>query len=379
MNATQSELRLAFIDLAAQQAIVRGRIDAAIARVLDHGHYIMGPEVDELEHRLAAATGAKHAITCANGTDALALALMALDVGPGDAVLVPAFTFTATAEVVPLLGAVPVFVDVLEDTFNLDPDGLKQGVDAARQLGLRPVGVISVDLFGQPADYDAIAMVAAAHGLWLVGDAAQSLGASYRGRNVGQLARLTTTSFFPAKPLGCYGDGGAIFCDDDDLAATIRSLRVHGQGTNKYDTVRIGMNSRLDTLQAAILLEKLEIFPEEIRARQRVAALYAEGLADVIVVPQLLPGVSSVWAQYTIRTPHRGTLADRLKAKGIPTAVYYPVPLHRLPAFRSYPQAAERLPVAEALAGVALSLPMHPYLERRVQDRIVTAVRSSHG
>jgi dTDP-4-amino-4,6-dideoxygalactose transaminase len=379
MNATQSELRLAFIDLAAQQAIVRGRIDAAIARVLDHGHYIMGPEVDELEHRLAAATGAKHAITCANGTDALALALMALDVGPGDAVLVPAFTFTATAEVVPLLGAVPVFVDVLEDTFNLDPDGLKQGVDAARQLGLRPVGVISVDLFGQPADYDAIAMVAAAHGLWLVGDAAQSLGASYRGRNVGQLARLTTTSFFPAKPLGCYGDGGAIFCDDDDLAATIRSLRVHGQGTNKYDTVRIGMNSRLDTLQAAILLEKLEIFPEEIRARQRVAALYAEGLADVIVVPQLLPGVSSVWAQYTIRTPHRGTLADRLKAKGIPTAVYYPVPLHRLPAFRSYPQAAERLPAAEALAGVALSLPMHPYLERRVQDRIVTAVRSSHG
>jgi dTDP-4-amino-4,6-dideoxygalactose transaminase len=379
MDGTTNGAKLAFIDLAAQQRHLRGRIDAAIARVLDHGHYVMGPEVGELEHRLAAATGARHAITCANGTDALALALMALGVRPGDAVLVPTFTFAATAEVVPLAGAVPVFVDVLEDSFNLDPRSLEQGIEAARRLGLRPAGVIAVDLFGQPADYDAISTVADAHGLWLVADAAQSFGATYQGRRVGQLVRLTTTSFFPAKPLGCYGDGGAVFCDDDGLAATLRSLRVHGQGADKYDNVRVGMNSRLDTLQAAILLEKLAVFADEVVARDRAAARYARGLADVVAVPRILPGATSVWAQYTVRAADRDALAARLKAQGIPTAVYYPVPLHRQAAFRGYPWAGDRLPVAERLAGEVLSLPMHPYLDGPAQDRIVAAVRLARG
>jgi dTDP-4-amino-4,6-dideoxygalactose transaminase len=362
-----------FIDLETQQARIKDALDAAVARVLAHGHYIMGPEVGELEARLGAFCDAPHAIACASGTDALSLALMALEAGPGDAVLVPTFTFAATAEVVCLVGAVPVFVDVQADTFNLDPSSLERGIDAGRRAGLRPAGIIPVDLFGQPADYDAIHEVAMAHGLWVIADAAQSFGATWRGRKVGTLARLTTTSFFPAKPLGCYGDGGAVFTDDPELAAVMRSLRVHGQGEDKYDNVRIGMNARLDTLQAAILLAKLEIFADEIEARQRAAARYDALLADLVTTPFLREEASSTWAQYTVRSPDRDALRKRLAAAGIPTAVYYPRPLHRQTAYRDFPVADGGCPVAERAANEVLSLPMHPYLDATTQEEIAAA------
>jgi dTDP-4-amino-4,6-dideoxygalactose transaminase len=369
--AREAEIR--FIDLETQQARIRDRLDAAIARVLAHGQYIMGPEVAQLEASLSAFCGAPHTVACASGTDALALALMALGVRPGDAILIPAFTFAATAEVVPLLGAVPVFVDVHADTFNLDPAALEAGIHAARRADLRPVGVIAVDLFGQPADYDAIQEAAAAHGLWVIADAAQSFGAEWRGRKVGTLAQLTTTSFFPAKPLGCYGDGGAVFTDDPELAVVLRSLRVHGQGEDKYDNVRIGMNGRLDTVQAAILLTKLEIFADEILARQRAAARYDALLGGLVTTPSLRPGASSTWAQYTIRSPDRDALRKRLAVGGIPTAVYYPRPLHRQTAYRDFPVAEGGCPVAERLATEVLSLPMHPYLDALTQETVAVA------
>jgi dTDP-4-amino-4,6-dideoxygalactose transaminase len=365
---------IAFIDLAAQQARIRDRLDAALRRVLAHGQYIMGPEVADLEERLSAFCGAAHTVACASGTDALALALMALGVRRGDAILIPSFTFAATAEVVPLLGAVPVFVDVDPESFNLEPKALGAGITAARRAGLRPVGIIAVDLFGQPADYDAIHEVAQAHDLWVIADAAQSFGASWHGRNVGTLARLTTTSFFPAKPLGCYGDGGAVFTDDPELAAVIRSLRVHGQGEDKYDNVRIGINGRLDTLQAAILLTKLDIFADEIQARQRAAERYHELLAGLVATPSLRAEASSTWAQYTLRSPDRDALRNRLAAAGIPTAVYYSRPLHLQTAYRDFPVAEGGCPIAERLASEVLSLPMHPYLDHVTQDRIVEAI-----
>ncbi|HYE01192.1 MAG TPA: DegT/DnrJ/EryC1/StrS family aminotransferase [Alphaproteobacteria bacterium] len=370
---------IAFIDLAAQRRRLGERLDRAAIRVFDHGGYIMGPEVKELEAQLAAFSGVRHAITCANGTDALGLALMAKGVGPGDAVLVPTFTFAASAEVVAWVGATPVFVDVLPDTFNIDPSSLQRGVAAARDAGLVPRAVIPVDLFGQPADYDAVGAIAAREGLWILADGAQSYGATYRGARVGAIGEIATTSFFPAKPLGCYGDGGAVFTDSDDLAAVMRSLRVHGQGTDKYDNVRIGLNARLDTLQAAILIEKLAIFPEEIEARQRVAERYNDALADVAAVPLVAEGRTSVWAQYTLRIPGgaRDAVAGRLKAAGVPTAVYYPRPLHRQTAYAGYPVAGNGLPVADRLAGEVLSLPMHPYLDEGTQDRIVAAVRAA--
>lgn len=368
---------IVFCDLAAQQARIRDRVDRAIARVLSHGHYVMGPEVEELECRLAAFAGVRHAVTCASGTDALALALVALGLRAGEAVLVPSFTFAATAEVVPWLGAVPIFVDVLEGTFNMDPASLERGVAVARRLGLRPAGVIAVDLFGQPADYAALAAVAAAHGLWLLADAAQSFGAVYRGRRVGQLGAVAATSFFPAKPLGCYGDGGAAFTDNDDLASAMRSLRVHGQGSGKYDNVRVGTNARLDTLQAAILLEKLAVFEDELAAREAIAVRYEAGLAGAVAVPRVPEGSSSAWAQYTVRAADRDGLAAALKVVGVPTAVYYPTPLHRQPAYRGYPTAGEGLPVAEHLAREVLSLPMHPYLTAEAQQRAVAAVRAA--
>src|SRR5215469_15862009 len=273
-----------FIDLGAQRRRIGARMDEAILRVVNHGKYIMGPEVGELERKLAAFCGVKHCISVANGTDALAMALMAKGVKAGDAVLVPAFTFAATAEPVVLLGGTPIFVDVLEHSFNMDPAGLEAGIATAKRLGLQPVAAITVDLFGQPADYDRIEPLLAKHGLWLLADAAQSFGASYRGRKVGKIGDIATTSFFPAKPLGCYGDGGAVFTNDDTIAATVRSLRMHGQGTDKYDNARIGVNSRLDTMQAAVLLEKLAVFPDEIAARNRVAQRYGEALGDVAMV-----------------------------------------------------------------------------------------------
>jgi dTDP-4-amino-4,6-dideoxygalactose transaminase len=374
---TGVETPIPFIDLAAQRRRLGTRIDEAILRVVEHGGFIMGPEVRQFESDLAAFCGARHAIGCANGTDALALVLMAKGVKAGDAVFCPSFTFASTAEVVVWVGATPVFVDVRPDTFNMDPASLEAAIATARERGLTPTAIIAVDLFGQPADYDAIEAVAARHGLWLLSDAAQSFGAMYRQRRVGTIGTATSTSFFPAKPLGCYGDGGAVFTDDDALASIVRSLRVHGQGTDKYDNVRIGMNGRLDTVQAAVLIEKLKIFPEEIAARQDVAARYSEGLRDVATVPLLLAGVTSVWAQYTLRVDGsiRDALAATLKAEAIPTAIYYPKPLHRQTAYREFPVAGGSLPASDRLAGEVLSLPMHPYLEPDVQDRIIDAVR----
>ncbi|MBV8889396.1 MAG: DegT/DnrJ/EryC1/StrS aminotransferase family protein [Alphaproteobacteria bacterium] len=371
---------LEFIDLGAQRRRIGARMDEAIRRVIEHGRYILGPEVAELERQLAAFCGCRHVLGCANGTDALGLALMTLGLKPGQAVLVPSFTFAATAEVVAWFGAVPLFIDVIEDTFNLDPRSLEAGIATARRLGLHAVGVIPVDLFGLPADYDPILEIAAAHRLWVLCDAAQSFGASYRGRAVGTFGDISTTSFFPAKPLGCYGDGGAVFTDSDQAIGVLRSLRVHGQGSDKYDNVRVGMNARLDTIQAAVLLEKLAIFAEEIAARDRVAARYAEALADVVSVPRVPDGLTSVWAQYTIRLPQgrdRGRVAAALREAGVPTSIYYVKPLHRQPAYADYPAVGNGLPVSDRLAGEVLSLPMHPYLDEASQDRVVSALRAA--
>lgn len=368
-----------FNDLAAQRRRIGPSMDAAMRRVLDHGQFILGPEVAELERRLAEFCGARHAVTCANGTDALVLGLMLKGVGPGDAVVCPAFTFAATAEAVVLRGATPVFADADPDTFCLDPASAEAAVRTAERAGLRPAGMIPVDLFGLPADYDALEAVARPRGMWILCDAAQSFGAAYRGRRAGTLGDLTSTSFFPAKPLGCYGDGGALFVEDDADAELLRSLRVHGKGRDKYDNVRIGLNSRLDTLQAAVLLEKLAVFEAEIDARGRIAARYAAALADVVPVPRVPEGRRSVWAQYTLVLDggRRDAVADRLKAAGVPTAIYYPVPLHRQTAYRDAPVAGNGLPVSERLAREVLSLPMHPDLDEPTQDRIVAAVRDA--
>lgn len=368
-----------FIDLRAQQDSMRNNIDAALKRVLDHGSYIMGPEVLELEEQLSKFCGVKHVVTCANGTDALYLGLMAMNVGIGDAVLVPSFTFAATAEVVSLVGATPIFIDSLPDTYNIDPRSLEQGVLQAKKIGLNPVGVIPVDLFGKPANYDAIQVITRKHNLWIMADGAQSFGASYKGRKVGNIGDLATTSFFPAKPLGCYGDGGAVFTNDDTLAEIIRSLRVHGQGTDKYDNIRIGMNGRLDTIQAAILLEKLKVFPEELRNRQKTADIYNEILKDCVQTPAVIQGSTSAWAQYTICLPSsvdRLKLMQELKDLGIPTMVYYVKPLHQQTAYKMYPIAGNTLPVCEALSQCVLSLPMSGYVSIDDAYYIANTVRN---
>src|SRR5690606_1890780 len=371
--------QIEFVDLHSQRRRLGAGLDGAIARVLEHGRFIMGPEVTELEERLAAFAGVEHAISCANGTDALALGLLAKGLQPQEAVLVPSFTFVASAEGVVGLGAGPVFVDVDPHTFKLDPASLEQGIRTARRMGLTPRAVIAVDLFGQPADYDAIEPLCAQHGLWLMADGAQSFGATYRGRRVGQIGGIATTSFFPAKTLGCYGDGGCVFTEDGDLAAAMRSLRVHGQGRDKYDNVRIGMNGRLDTLQAAILLEKLAIFSDEIARRQEVARRYDEGLQDVVRVPRVIDGASSVWAQYTVVVEggRRDALAAELKRDGIPTAIYYPKPLHRQTAYGHFPVADGGLPISEGLAEQVISLPMHAYLDADAQAYIIDRVRAA--
>jgi dTDP-4-amino-4,6-dideoxygalactose transaminase len=378
-HARLDERPIPFIDVAAQRRRLGRAIDDAIARVLAHCQFIQGPEVRTLEAELAGFCGARHAIACSSGTDALLLVLMAWNIGPGDAVICPAFTFCATAEVVALCGATAIMADVAAETFNIDPASCARAVATAKKLGLKPRAIIPVDLFGLPADHDAIAALAAAHDLLVLDDAAQSFGATYRGRKLGTLAHATATSFFPAKPLGCYGDGGAIFTDDDALAAKLRSLRVHGEGVDKYDAALIGLTARLDTIQAAVLLEKLKIFPDEIAARNRLAQRYAEGLAGVATLPRLGNEMTSVWAQYTIRlTPgRRDALAGALKAQGIPTAIYYAKPLHRQAAYRHFPVADGGLPVSEQLAEEVISLPMHAYLEPPVQDRIIAAVRKA--
>jgi len=375
-HARLEERPIPFIDVAAQRRRLGRAIDDAIVRVLGHCEFIQGPEVRALEAELAVFCGARHAIGCASGSDALLLVLMAWEIGPGDAVICPSFTYHATAEMVALLGATPIIADVKAETFNLDPESLECAIAEARRLGLKAKAVIPVDLFGLPADHGAIAAITAAHGLKVLDDAAQAFGATYRGRKLGALATATATSFFPAKPLGCYGDGGAVFTDDDALAARVKSLRVHGEGIDKYDAARIGITGRLDTVQAAVLLEKLKIFPEEILARQAVAARYADGLADVATVPRVGNESISVWAQYTIRLApgRRDELAATLKAQGVPTAVYYAKPLHRQTAYRHFPVVGG-VPVSDALAEEVISLPMHAYLDQPVQDRIIAAVR----
>lgn len=362
-----------FIDLAAQQKRIRPQLEAAMLRILDHGGYIMGPEVDELEKKLSSFCGARHSLTCSNGTDALSLLLLAKAVKPGDAIFVPAFTFAATAEVVALLGATVVFIDVCPKTFNIDCESLEKGIAKAKALGLCPKGIIAVDLYGQAADYDSLNSIAEKQGLWVLADAAQSFGGTYKGRKVGTLAEMTSTSFYPSKPLGCYGDGGAVFTESTEIADILKSLRVHGQGTDKYDNVRIGMNGRCDTLQAAILLEKLKIFSEELILRQKVADRYNEGLGAVATTPVIENNCESTWAQYTVKVnpETRAPLMEALKAEGISTMIHYSTPLHKLQAYKEYPCATDTLPVCEGLAHCVMSLPMHPYLEVETQNHII--------
>lgn len=367
-----------FIDLAAQQAQIRKKVDAAIARVLDHGAYIMGPEVGLFEKQLSEFCGARHSIGCSNGTDALVLCLMAKGLRPGEVVFCPSFTFAATAEAVAAVGGTAFFVDIDLKTYNIDVESLKAAIRKAKDEGLVPKGVITVDLFGQPADYDLLAPIVREEKMWLLCDAAQSFGASYHDRKVGTLGDMTTTSFFPAKPLGAYGDGGAIFVEDGDLAEVIRSMLVHGKGKEKYDNVRLGMNARLDTLQAAILIEKLAIFPDEIERRNQIAARYCEALSGHVVTPEVVEGLTSVWAQFTIRIPgaDRSALRAFLQHTGVPTAVYYPKPLHQQPAYAQVPFVGNGLPNSEIAAQEVLSLPMHPYLDEEAQDYVIEQVKA---
>lgn len=369
-----------FIDLHAQRKYIGQSIEDAILKVTREGRYIMGPEITELENQLAEFCGAKHAISCSNGTDALALVLMAKGVKPGDAIFVPSFTFVATAEVVAWLGATPVFVDVQEDSFNMCPQSLTQALQDAQEQGLKPEGIIAVDLFGQPADYDTIIPIADKHNMWVMADAAQSFGSSIANKKAGTFGLATATSFFPAKPLGCYGDGGAIFTNNDDLAETIISMRVHGQGNDKYDNIRIGMNGRLDTIQAAVLLEKLKVFPDELIARQNAADYYSEHLKGSLKTPQLPKGTTSAWAQYTLILPDnvdRNVLIQNCKDKGVPIMVYYPIPLGKQKAYKHYPSVSTGTPIADKLADTVISLPMHGYLATETQDYIINVVKES--
>jgi dTDP-4-amino-4,6-dideoxygalactose transaminase len=387
-----------FIDLAAQQKRIRDKIVSNIAAVLDHGKYIMGPDIKMLEERLAAYVGVRHAIACASGTDALLLALMAEGVGPGDAIFTSPFTFIATAEVACLLGVTPVFVDIDPKTFNIDPSRLEVAIEAIEKndstihpipvgnsvlspqsCNLTPRGVIAVDLFGLPADYDRINAIAQRHNLFVIEDAAQSFGAELNDKKACSLAEVACTSFFPAKPLGCYGDGGMCFTDNDDAAETLRSLLFHGKGHHKYDNVRIGINGRLDTIQAAILLAKFDIFPEEIELRQKVARRYTRLLTPCssLLTPIIPKGYKSAWAQYSILAKdeaHRSELQNKLKEKGIPTAIYYPKPLHLQTAFSSLGYGDGDFPISEDDAQRIFSIPMHPYLTDEQQQNIANVI-----
>jgi dTDP-4-amino-4,6-dideoxygalactose transaminase len=366
-----------FIDVAAQRKKLGNAIDDAVAKVLTHCQFILGPEVRELEAQLSAFAGVKHTVSCASGTDALMLVLLAKNVGPGDAVFCPSFTFAATCETVALVGATPVFVDVEEDTFNLNVDSLEKAIAIAKKLGLKPKAIIPVDLFGLPADHDSVAEIAEENGLFVLDDAAQGFGGTYKGNKIGGIGLAAATSFFPAKPLGCYGDGGAVFTNDDQLAELMRGLRVHGQLPGKPEFSHIGITGRLDTIQAAVLLEKLKIFPAEIAARNKIAARYSEKLGQYAIVPHVPEGYTSVWAQYTIRLQpgRRDGLAAALKAEGIPTAIYYAKPPHQHEAYKKFPVAEGGLPVTEKLSHDVISLPMHAYLDEPTQDRICDAVK----
>jgi len=377
--------KVRFIDLKTQQQRIRPSVDAAIKKVLDSGQYIMGEEVFELERCLAEYVGVKHCVSAASGTDALLMALMAYGVGPGDAIFTSPFTFIATVEVVSLLGATPVFVDIDPKTYNLDPLKLEEAIAGLNAVDsgpencgrLHPKGIIPVDLFGLPADYDVINSIACDHGLFVLEDAAQSFGGDYKGRRTGSLGDVAATSFFPTKPLGCYGDGGAVFTDNDALAELLRSIRVHGKGNDKYDNVRIGVNGRLDTIQAAILLEKMRIFPGELIERQRIAGYYNDKLVEFdrlqIVVPYVPQDCQSAWAQYSILISNRDELQTKMAEQGVPTAIYYPKPLHLQQAYSLYGGCLGSFPVSEEISQRIISLPMHPYLNDTDFNRIFSA------
>lgn len=384
-----------FIDLEAQQKVIYSALKQRIEKVLSHGNYIMGPEVYELETELAEYVDVKYAITCSSGTDALLMALMAYGIGPGDAIFTTPFTFIATAEIIALLGAIPIFVDIDPKTFNIDPSKLELAIKALKENDalisplprintlqynikgnqLKPRGIISVDLFGLPADYNQINSIAEVNNLFVLEDAAQGFGAKYQGKQTGNLTNIAATSFFPAKPLGCYGDGGAVFTNDNDLAAKIESIRVHGKGKEKYDNIRIGLNGRLDSLQAAVLLEKLKIFPNEIIERNRVAEKYSNELGGFVGIPSIPEGCCSVWAQYSIISNKRQQLQFALKQEGIPTAIYYPTPLHQQTAFSYLGYKTGDFPVSENISKEIFSLPMHPYLKDKQIEKIADIIK----
>ena len=371
---------IAFIDLKSQYARIGAKVSAAIQDVVTSGRYVMGPVIEELEQRLAAYAGVAHAIGVSSGTEALFIPLLAKGIGPGDAVFMPAFTFTATAEVAVLAGATPVFVDCDRDSFNISVADLEAKIARVVAEGrLRPAAVVAVDLFGQPADYKAINALAAGHDMLVIADAAQSFGAEAGNRRVGSLAQVTATSFYPSKPLGCYGDGGAIFTDDRGLDDIMRSVRNHGEGADRYDIVRIGVNGRLDAIQAAVLLVKLDIFDDELARREVVAKAYDERLGNLVETPWRVPGMRSAWAQYTLKVERRDELAAHLKARGIPSMIYYPMPMHFQPAYADYGDGPGSMPVSESLSGEVLSLPFHPYLAEGEIDRVTGAIAEFYG
>lgn len=408
LNQNADPKPAAFVDLAAQQDVIRPTLEKNIHQILHHGKYIMGPEVDKLEQRLAEFIDSRNCISCSSGTDALLMALMVLDVGPGDAVFTSPFTFIATAEVISFLGATPVFVDIDSSTFNMAPNHLEKAIQAVKtndsslyplphgsaqktitnnnslltnnfltNNALTPKAIMPVDLFGLPADYERINQIANKHGLWVIEDAAQSLGAEYKGKMAGNLAHIGCTSFFPAKPLGGYGDGGAIFTDDDQIAKGLKSIRIHGKDNHKYDNARVGINGRLDTLQAAVLLAKLDVFPEEIEKRRQVAKRYTESLNNQpssLCLPFVPADMKNAWAQYSILardSEERQTIQEDLKAKNIPSVIYYPKPLHQQSAFEDLGYTAEDMPTSQDCSSRIFSLPMHPYLTGKKQDHIV--------
>ncbi len=370
-----------FIDLKAQQNLIRNKIEERIKAVLDHGQYILGPEVKELEKKLSIYTGAKYVLCCSSGTDALLLALLGLKLKAGEGVIVPAFSFASSAEVMPLLGAIPIFIDIENETFNLDPSKLADALKTATEMGIKVKGIMSVGLFGQPADMKPINKFAKNNNLWVLDDAAQSFGGKYYGNNVGNLCEVSATSFFPAKPLGCYGDGGAIFTNDPEIYEIANSSHVHGMGKNRYEYDRIGMNARISTIQAAILLEKLEIFPSELRKRQDIANNYNKHLNDLklnIKLPLIKNECVSSWAQYTIILPEnidRSKFQEELKSNDIPTAVYYPIPLNEHEPYKNFPISKSGLANTNYLAQNVLSLPMHPYL---TEDDIINISKNIH-
>jgi len=369
-----------FVDLKTQYARLKPQIADAIQEVLDDGRYILGPAVTKLESELAEYCGVRHAISCSSGTDAIIMPFLAYEVGPGDAVFVPSFTFTASAEAIILVGASPVFIDVEADSFNIDLADLEKKIAATRAEGkLRPKAILAVDLFGLPADWDELNALAAREGLHLVSDAAQSFGGVYDGKRVGSLAPVSSTSFFPAKPLGCYGDGGAVMTDDDGLADLLKSIRVHGQGADRYEIARIGINGRLDSIQAAILSVKLPILDDELAAREHLASIYDEELTDAVTVPKRIAGRQSAWAQYTIKIDKRADLQATLSEAGIPSAIYYPKPMHLQAPYLSYGGGEGSLPVSESICHQVMSLPMHPYLRDDDARRIADVIRKALG